>query len=161
MLGDLPGGADLAEDLALAEHGGIEPGGDLEQVGDRRGVVLAVEVRRELVDAEVTELAQQVANVAVGAVEQLGDDVHLGAVAGGEDDRLADVVALGQTGDGLGEVVGRDRDALEQRQRTTAVVDADDEDGHSIPAYAVAPRRGSPGTARSPGAGAAVARRCS
>ncbi len=110
-LGDLPRRADLAEDLALAEHGRVEPGGDLEQVGHRAVVVLAVEVRRELVDAEVAELAQEVADVGVGAVEALGDDVDLGAVARGQDHRLAEVVALGQPGHGLGEVVGGDRDA--------------------------------------------------
>ena len=41
--------ADLTEDLALAEHGRIEPGGDLEQMADRGGVVLAVQVRDQFV----------------------------------------------------------------------------------------------------------------
>ncbi len=41
-LGGLPGGADLAEDLALTEHSGVEPGSDLEQVAHRSFVVLTV-----------------------------------------------------------------------------------------------------------------------
>ena len=50
-LADLPGGAHLAEDLALAEHGRVEPGGHLEQVPGGGLVVLAVEVRVQLVGA--------------------------------------------------------------------------------------------------------------
>ena len=93
VLGQLPGGTDLAEDLVLAEHGRVEPGGHLEQVGDRGVVVLAVEVRVEIVGVQPAELAEEVADVAVGAVEPLGDGVDLGAVAGGEHHDLADVLA--------------------------------------------------------------------
>ncbi len=103
-------------------------------MGHRCGVVLAVQVRSEFVDTEIAQLAQQVTDVAVGAVEQFGDDVHLGPIAGGQDHCFAHVVALGETAHRLGEMVGRDRDALEQRQWTTAVVDADDENGHSTSA---------------------------
>ena len=39
-LGGLPGGAYLTEDLALAEHGRVEPCRDLEQVTHRGFVVL-------------------------------------------------------------------------------------------------------------------------
>ena len=81
---DLPRAADLAEDLALAEHRGIEPGRHLEQVGDGRVVVLAVEVRVQSSGVQAAELAEEVADVGVGAVEALGDGVHLGAVAGAE-----------------------------------------------------------------------------
>ena len=131
LLGDLPRRSNLSEDLALAEHGRVEAGRHLEEVGHRGGVMLAVEVRGEFVDAETAELAEQVADVAVGAVEQLGDHVHLGAIAGRQDDRFAHVVALSESADRLGEPIRRDRDALEEGQWTTAVVDADDEDGHS------------------------------
>ena len=40
----LPRLLDLAEDLALAEHGRVEPGGDLEEVRDGGVVVVDVEV---------------------------------------------------------------------------------------------------------------------
>ena len=52
VLGDLPRRAHLAEDLALAEHRRVEPGGDLEQVLGGGVVVLAVEVRVQLVGAQ-------------------------------------------------------------------------------------------------------------
>ena len=94
--GDLPRGADLAEDLALAEHGRVEPGGDLEQMRRGRLVVLAVEVRVELVGGERAELAEEVADVGVGAVEALGDGVDLDPVARAEHGHLADVVPPGE-----------------------------------------------------------------
>ena len=130
VLGDLPRAAHLTEDLALAEHGRIEPGGDLEQMADRGRIVLAVEVRDQLVDRQVAEFAEEVAHVGVRPVEQLGDDVDLGAVAGGQHDRFADVVAQRQAGDGLADLVGGDGDALQQRQRAAAMVDTDDQDRH-------------------------------
>ena len=130
LLSDVPGGSNLTEDLALAEHRRIETGSDLEEMIDRSGVVLTVEVRGQFVDTEIAELAQEIADVAVGAVEQFGDHVHLGAVARGQHDRFANVVPLGEAAHGLGEMLRRDRDALQQCQWTTAVVDADDENGH-------------------------------
>ena len=126
-LGGLPGRAYLTEDLALTEHRGVEPGGDLEEVGDRRGIVLAVEMRDQLVGRQVAELAQEVAYVAVRPVEQFGDDIDLGAVAGRQHDGFADVVAHRQAGNGLAESVGDHRDAFEQRQRAAAMVDPDDQ----------------------------------
>ena len=157
--GELPRGADLAEDLALAEHRRVETGGDLEQVAGRGLVVLAVEVRVQLVGDEAAELAEEVADVGVGAVEALGDGVDLGAVARAEHGDLAEVVPAGEAGDRLGDVVGGDRQPLEDRQRSGAVVDTDDDDRTwRTPAYALAPRRdpvdwlqraGAPGAARS------------
>ena len=81
---DLPRAAHLTEDLALAEHRRVEPGRHLEQVGDGGVVVLAVQVRVQLVGVEVAELAEEVADVGVRAVEALGHRVHLGAVARAE-----------------------------------------------------------------------------
>ena len=96
-------------------------------MGDRGRIVLAVEMRDQLVRRQVAELAQEVAHIAVGAVEHLGDDVDLGAVARRQHDGFADVVAHRQSGDGLAESIGDDRDAFEQRQRAAAVVDPDDQ----------------------------------
>ena len=130
VCGDLPRAAHLAEDLALAEHRRVEPGGDLEQVAGGGLVVLAVEVRVQLVGDEAAELAEEVADVGVGAVEALGDGVDLDAVARAEHGDLAEVVPAGEPGDRLGDVVGGDRQPLEDRQRSRAVVDTDDDDGH-------------------------------
>ena len=56
-------------------------------------VVVGVEVRMQVVGGDVAELAQEVADVGVGAVELLGDGVDLGAVAGADQHHLAHVVA--------------------------------------------------------------------
>ena len=106
-LRDLPRLADLAEDLGLADHRRVEPGRDLEQVPDRGVVVMRVEMRVQLVGGDVADLAQEVADVGVGAVEALGDGVDLGAVARADQDDLAHVVAIGETTDGLGDLVRR------------------------------------------------------
>ena len=129
-LRQLPCVADLAEDLGLAEHGRVEPGGHLEQVGDRGLVVLAVEVGAQLVGRQPGQLAEEVADVGVGAVEALGDGVDLGAVAGREHDDLADVRSQPQVDQRLGPGVAVEGDALEHVERRRAVVDPDDDDGH-------------------------------
>ena len=97
-LGDLPRLAELAEDLGLADDRRVEPGGDLEQVPHGGVVVLGVQVRVQLVGRDVAEIAQEVTDVGVRAVELLGDGVDLGAVAGAQHDDLADVVAPRQPG---------------------------------------------------------------
>ena len=161
-LRDLPRRADLAEDLALAEHGRVEAGGDLEQMGDRGVVVLAVQVRVQLVEARGRRArtrshgcrrrrrgsARRRRRPRCGCT--CDSTTPRGRCHAGRDRRRPWRASSGA-------IVT----PLQQRQRTAAVVDSDDEDRHAIPAYAVAPRRGSPGTARSPGAGAADARRCS
>ena len=68
--------------------------------------MLAVQVRDQFVDRQVAELAEEVAHVAVRAVEQLGDDVDLGAVARRQHDGFADVVTHRQAGNGLAERSG-------------------------------------------------------
>jgi hypothetical protein len=66
-------------------------------------------------------------------VEQLGHDVDLGSVARRENDCFSDVVTLGEPGDRLAEHIGSDRDAFEQRERSAAVIDSDDQDRHAAP----------------------------
>ena len=58
-LADLPRRAHLAEDLALAEHRRVEPGGDLEEVLGGGVVVLAVEVRVQLVGRAASPSSQR------------------------------------------------------------------------------------------------------
>ena len=122
------------------------PGGGL--------VVLAVEVRVQLVGDEPAVLAEEVPDVGVGAVEALGDGVDLDPVARAEHGDLAEVVPAGERGDGLGDVVGRDRQLLEDRQWSRPMVDTDDDDGHGGSSQALAPRR-------DPVDCAPAARRCS
>jgi hypothetical protein len=131
VLGHLPRAADLTEDLALADHRRVQPGGDLEEVPGRGVVVLRVQVRVQLVGTQRAELTEEVADLGVGRMEPLGDGVHLDAVARAEHRHLAQVVPPGQPGDGLGDVVRGDRQPLEDRQRSRAVVDPDDDDRHT------------------------------
>jgi len=94
--------------------------------------MLAVEVRGELVDREVADLAQKISDITIRAVKQLGDDIHLGAVACGEDDGLTYVVALRKPRNSLAQALGRERQAFQQSQRAGAVIDTDDENGHLL-----------------------------
>ena len=129
----------------LADHRRVEPGRDLEQVPDRGVVVMRVEVRVQLVGGDVADLAQEVADVGVGAVEALGDGVDLGAVARADQDDLAHVVAIGETTDGLGDLVRREGNALEHADRAAAMVDSDDQDRHgqaSLRAHTTPPMAG-------------------
>ena len=136
----LPCAADLPEDFALAEHRRLQPGRHLEEVSRRGVVVLAVEIRVQLVGRQLTGVAQEFADLGVGRVESLGDGVDLGAVTGAEHRDLAEVVTPGQPGQRLGQVVRGDGDPLQERQRPRAVIDTDDDDGHTdSEAYALAP----------------------
>ena len=148
LAGPLPRLLDLAEDLALAEHGGVEAGGDAEEVGDGRRVVVDVEVVGEVLGREEGDLGEEVADVLVGAVEPLGDGVDLGAVAGGEHHGLGHVGARDQVVQGLRQRGIADGHALEQVERRAAVVQPDDDDGH-----AVSPTVASPGGADRRGGG--------
>ena len=103
---------------------------DLEQMSDRRLVVLAVQVRSEFVGREPTEFAEELAQVAVGTMELLGDGVHLGAVAGRQHDGLADVRTRHQSVDRLGDRMIGDRHALEKCEGTSAVVHPENDDRH-------------------------------
>ena len=91
------GGADLervphlAEDLALARHERVEPGGDAEQV--QRGAVVAEPVehggeRRAVVACEREQRRRSRARPGASLVV-VAREVELGAVAGREHDRLA------------------------------------------------------------------------
>ena len=95
----LPGRANLAEDLALAEDERVEPGGDLEQVRRRGIVVEGQEVGVQLVEGHPGDGGEELGDVGVGAVEAFGDEVHLGAAARRQHDDLTDRVARGERGD--------------------------------------------------------------
>ena len=79
---DLPRVAYLPEDLGLAEHGRVETRCNREEVPRGTLVEVAVEVVGQLVGTQAGVVGDEVADVGVRAVEPLGDDVDLGAVAG-------------------------------------------------------------------------------
>ena len=131
LAGAVPRHLHLAEDLALAEHGRVEPGGDREEVGDGRGVVVDVEVVAEVLGGEEGDLGEEVADVLEGAVEPLGDRVDLGAVARREHDGLGDVLARHEVVQRLRQRGVTDGHPLEQVERGAPVVQPDDDDGHA------------------------------
>ena len=129
--GDVPRRADLAEDLALADHRGVEPGGHGEQVRHGRVVVVDVEVVGELLGRQERQVGEEVAHVLVAAVEPLGHRVDLGAVARRQDHRLGQVLPRAEVVQGLGQPGVVDRHPLEQVERRGAVVQSDDDDRHA------------------------------
>jgi hypothetical protein len=82
-----------------------------------RGVVVVHDhqVIGEAVRGEIRVIRQEVAHVAVGPVELLGDHEHLEPVARRDDDGLADVIARRQVVEQLRQAVGIDRERLEHR----------------------------------------------
>ena len=126
----LPGGANLPEDLVLANHGGVETRSHREQMADRFGVVECVEVVVDVFGGEPGMSAEELADVLIATVELLGVGVDLDPVAGRQHDDLTQVIGGAQIGKGLGDVVGRDRHPLENRERGRPVVTTDGDDRH-------------------------------
>jgi hypothetical protein len=152
----VPRRAHLAEDLALAEHHRVEPSRDIEQMARRSVVVESEEMRVELGEGHPGEAGEELGDVGVGAVEALGHDVDLGAPARGEDGNLADRVAPGEAGHGLGDVIRCNGQPFQHGERSSAMVRTDDDDGHPSAAYPPC-TRWAPGLASD----AEATRRCS
>ena len=126
----LPGVPDLAQDLVLAHHHRVEPGGDPEQMLHRFGVVKGIELVGDGLGGESRELGEHLADVGVAAVEALGVGVDLGAVAGGKQHRLAEMGGRRQLVERFGQVAGRDRHPLKQIERRGSVITTDDYQRH-------------------------------
>ena len=96
VAGNIPSGANLAQDLGLTEHIGLDTRRNREKMIDGTIVMVAVQMLGDLIGAYITEQTQGIADVSIGAVETFGDGVDLGAVAGRQHDRLGDVRARTQ-----------------------------------------------------------------
>ena len=105
----LEGRPHLAEDLALAGNERVEPGGDTEEVQRGRLVAEAVERGGEVVAAVACELRERPDRELLDVL--LLDEIELGAVAGGEDDRLA-VETLGERPAGSRSSATRSRSSI-------------------------------------------------
>ena len=130
----LVGGAHLAEHLALAEDGRVDPGGDLEQVSggcvvelDDQGLIERRDRRLRVAKARLEERL----DVGETFVEALGQRVHLGAHAGRQHDPLGEVRAVAELGERLRELLVSDRQPIEDVERCIAFVQADDDDWHA------------------------------
>ncbi len=98
ILGGGVGGLELAQDLRLAHHHGIQAGGHAEQVMDGVAALVAVEMRPDGMRADGLVIGEEGIDdgLRVGAV--LGGDGDLHAVAGGEDQGFGDALARLQIG---------------------------------------------------------------
>jgi hypothetical protein len=123
--------AGLPEDLALTERHRVEPGHDLEEVGDGAVVVVDVEVRQHRLGGLAGPLDEQPGHLLHAAVEAVDVGVDLEAVARRDDGRLGDVLAGRDVVDELVDAVSVERHPLEQGDRRGLVGDPDDEDAHA------------------------------
>jgi hypothetical protein len=132
--GDPVGVLHLAQDLRLAHHQRVDRGRHPQQVADGVGVHVLVEdgvgrdvLRQRLAAPELAE--EEAAQAVAGGVEPAGGGHHLHPVAGGEQHRLLDLLAVGQLGEPRSGIV--DGEALAHLDRRRAVVHARQQDLHS------------------------------
>jgi len=128
VIGDLKGRLDLAEYLGLAEYHGIESAGHSQQVRDRLVVQPRVEVGLEVRRVQSMESPQPVAN-RLSPIGMYGA-VDLGAVAGGQDESLADRRELGEAAQGTHQDVRSEGDAFAYLHGGGLVVESDYQNRH-------------------------------
>ena len=129
--GVLEGPPDLPDHLALAQHGGLEPGGDREEVGGDVVVEADGGPRRQLVGGHAGVLGEHLVDLGHRIVEAVDDRVDLGAQAGREDHGLLQVAAVAQRRQHLVQVSVADRHRLEKREGGLLVLEPYDDDGHA------------------------------
>ena len=99
-------------------------------MGGGRVVVPGVEVGTQLRSRTIGEVADHLPNVLHGVVEAGDVGVHLHPLACRQDNRFAHIPRIGEAGQHLGQVVGRDGQRLEELERRAAMVDPEGENGH-------------------------------
>ena len=120
---------DLTEDLRLADDHGVERAGDAEEMADGLALAKLVEVRFEGGGGNgevLVQEAEKVGGIAVAGVVLDGEE--LDAVAGGEDEGLADAGLMGECARGIGEAGQWDGEALADLDGGGGVVDADQDE---------------------------------
>ena len=122
--------AHLAEDLVLADHDRVEPGGHREQMAHRAVLVMHVQVLGELVRRQAAVPREQFADRGDARVEPVHVGVHLNPVAGRDDEGLGHGFGLHDVAEQLGESVTAYRDALQGRHRGALVAKADHQHTH-------------------------------
>ena len=120
----------LAQDLGLADHHRVEPGGHPQRVGRRVDVEVDVQVRGQQADVQPGPLGEHRTDVGQATVEGGDGGVDLDPVAGGEHDGLVDVRLGHEAGQELRGLVPRHGEPLEQLNRGGVVGQADYEQVH-------------------------------
>src|SRR5690606_32674404 len=99
-------------------------------VGHGALVVVDVEVGGEVLPLQTGDLAQRLAHPGEGTVEGVGLDDDLEPVAGGQDERLGDVLTGMHAGREVACALRTERGALEQLDGGRVVGQPDDQDAH-------------------------------
>ena len=131
--GEIGRGSHLTEDLALSQCRGVDPGRNLEQMGDRGIVHPAGEQLRKhfgIGSHGIRIGPEEALDVGEAVVKALDDGVYLGAQARREDDRLRDVLAAAKHLERLGQVALWYRALLEDVERHVPFVDPHGNDRH-------------------------------
>ena len=119
----------LPENLRLADHERVEPGGHPEQMAGGLGALQHEDVGRELRPAEPVILRDE-PRARVAGRFGVGGSVDLGPVARRDDDRFARHVSRCQRGKGAIEPRARKVDALAQLDGRAPMADADGHEPH-------------------------------
>ena len=135
LLRPFEGVPDLADDLGLPGHHGLEARRHREQVGGDVVVEADAGVGRQLLHRDAGVLGEDLVDLGHGVVEAVHHGVDLGAQAGREHHRLLDVAAVAQLAEHLVQVGVADGSRLEQGQRGLRVLEPYDDDGHSVPSW--------------------------
>ena len=122
--------AHLPEDLRLADGHRVEAGRDGEDVRDAAVLVVDEQVRLELGPVERAHLRQGGGHVGQRTVEGEALGIHLGAVARGDHDGLADVLRAQHGGLERGARLGVEGDGLEEGERGAVVRQPEDDEAH-------------------------------
>ncbi len=124
-----PGVLDLAQDLRLAQHHRVQPGGNAEQVAHRGGVAVLVQI------------ALQVAGVAFQPARQvlavLGHGIQFGAVAGGQQHGFGQLRRLPQRVHRARQRIAAEGRAFAQFHRRGLMVQSEHPQGHSVQLLAI------------------------
>ena len=122
--------AHLAEDLALADDHGVQPGGHRQQVLDRPVLVVHVQVLGQFGQRDAGMPGQQVGDRGQARVElvHLGVDLH--PVAGGHHERARDRVRFEHVAQQLAERVAADGGPFQGRDRGASVAQPDGQHAH-------------------------------
>ena len=98
ILGRGVGGLELSQNLRLADHHGIQAGGDAEEMVDGVAAFVPVEVRPDGGGADGFVVGQEAVDDGLRVRRVLGGQGDFDAVAGGEDHGFADALARFQVG---------------------------------------------------------------
>ena len=121
---------DLAENLRLADHHGVEARGHAEEMTDGVSIVVPINVRSKQRGLKAELAIEETGEIGGG---RLDDREHLDAIAGGDDHALGDSGHGGEGAGDFGELLAGDGDALAQLDGRGFVVDADEYEGHGAP----------------------------